>query len=131
MNFAPLLNTYLAVQIHVAAVVVAVAATAAIILYTKGTGAHKWLGRVFVAAMTLTAVSSFWIRELNRGEFSIIHVISVVTLLGLAGGVYAARQGNVRAHRTSMVSTVVGGLGVAGAFALLSPGRLLSAVFFG
>ena len=131
MNLAPLISAPLAVQIHVAAVTVALVGTAGIIVYTKGTPLHRWLGRAFVAGLTAAAVSSFWIRDLNDGDFSYIHIISVVTLIGLARGIHAARQGDIHGHRMTMILTAVGGLGVAGMFAMIAPGRLMASVFFG
>ena len=131
MNFAPLLNAPLAIQLHVAAVVVAAAGFAAVLLLTKGTNLHRWFGRSFVLGMTGAALSSFWIRELNHGSLSFIHIISVVTLWGLASGIWAVRRGNVLSHRLSMALTAFGGLGVAGAFAIFRPGRVMWQVFFG
>ena len=131
MNFTPLMNAPLAVQLHVAAVIAAAAGILAVIICAKGKRMHKWFGRTFVFGMAAAAVSSFWIRELNHGSLSFIHIISVVTLFGLAGGIWAARRGDVLSHRLSMTYTAVGGLGVAGAFAIFRPGRVMWHVFFG
>ena len=131
MNFAPLLNASLAIQLHVAAVVIAAVGFTAVVFLTKGTNLHRWLGRSFVFGMTGAALSSFWIRELNNGSLSFIHIISVVTLWGLAAGIWEARRGNVLSHRLSMALTAFGGLGVAGAFAILNPHRVMWQVFFG
>jgi len=131
MNFAPLLNASLAIQLHVAAVVIAAVGFAAVVSLTKGTTLHRWFGRSFVFGMAGAALSSFWIRELNHGSLSFIHIISVVTLWGLISGILAARRGDVRSHRLSMAVTAFGGLGVAGAFAISNPHRVMWQVFFG
>ncbi|MGI9464649.1 MAG: DUF2306 domain-containing protein [Aestuariivirgaceae bacterium] len=131
MNIAPLIDAPLAVQVHLAAVAVAIAGIAVVILGRKGSRLHKLSGRVFVLGMAGAAVSSFWIMDLNDGRPSFIHIISVVTLLGLARGVDMARQGRIRTHRFLMASTAVGGLGIAGAFAVLAPHRLIWQMFFG
>ncbi|MGI9415179.1 MAG: DUF2306 domain-containing protein [Hyphomicrobiales bacterium] len=131
MDLSPLINASFAVQVHVAAIAVAVAATALVAVWTKGSPAHRWFGRAFVAGMAVAAVSSFWIRELNAGSLSSIHVLSVTTLIGLAYGIGAVRQGRVRSHRLAMILTAVSGLGIAGAFAVLAPGRLMWRVFLG
>ena len=94
----------------------------------KGTVSHKWLGRAWVALMAAVALSSFWIFEIRRGAGpSLIHLLSVWTLVSLALAVYFIRRGNVRAHRGFMIGTLVG-LVVAGAFAL-APGRALYRFF--
>lgn len=87
----------------------------------KGTFLHKTLGRVWVGLMILTALVSFGIRI--DGHFSWIHILSVVTLVGVTSAVIAAMRGNIRAHRGGMLASYIS-LAVAGAFTLL-PDRLL------
>ena len=130
MNVTPLLNAAPMVQIHVAFALTAICATVVLAIYKKGTPTHRWLGRTAAGAMGLTALSSSFILELNAGRFSYIHILSVVTLLGLANGVREARLGNRRGHVRSMVTIAVLGLGVAGAFTFV-PGRLMWRVFMG
>lgn len=80
--------------------------------------------------MGSTAVSSLFIREINHGAFSFIHLLSGWTIIGLPGAVYAIKRGKVSAHRKAMTGMFVGGLLVAGVFTFL-PGRLLWTVFLG
>ncbi len=101
-----------------------------ILLRPKGTAAHKLTGRIWVAAMAITAVTSFWIQELRHGAgFSWIHILSIVTLIGLARAIYAIRHGNVKSHQRVMIS-VFAGVMIAGAFTLL-PNRILGGWIFG
>ena len=130
MKIVPLVNAAPIVQIHVAFAVTAICATVALAIYKKGTPTHRWLGRAAAGAMGLTALSSFFILELNAGRFSYIHILSVVTLFGLVSGFRAARLGDRRAHVRSMVTTAVLGLGFAGAFTFV-PGRLMWRIFMG
>jgi uncharacterized membrane protein len=97
----------------------------AVLLRRKGTASHKLLGRIWVAAMVGVAVSSFWIFEIRHGAGpSLIHLLSIWTLLSLALAVWFIRRGNVRAHKGFMVGTF---LGLAGAgLGALAPGRALS-----
>lgn len=112
-----------AIVVHVAAATLALALGAALMAWRrKGTGAHRVLGRAWVALMAITAIGSFWIR--TDGGFSWIHLLSIGTLAGLASAVVAARRRNVRAHRRAIISLYAGGLIVAGLFTLL-PSRLL------
>ena len=130
MNIAPFLNAPIMVQFHVVCALVALCAVVPLAIYKKGTSTHRWLGRIAGAGLVLTALSSFFILELNDGSFSPIHIVSVITLLGLASGVREARRGNREGHARTMVSVAVLGLGVAGAFTFV-PGRLMWKVFIG
>ena len=117
------------VILHLAAALAALALGAAILVRRKGTPSHKALGRVWVGLMASVALSSFWIFELRRGAGpSWIHLLSVWTLVALAGALYAIRRGNVPAHRRFMIGTFVG-LAGAGGFAL-APGRVLYRFLF-
>ncbi|MEM7425412.1 MAG: DUF2306 domain-containing protein [Pseudomonadota bacterium] len=130
MTLAPLLSAPLAVQIHVAAALAAIAAIVPLAIYRKGASTHRWLGWIAAAGMGLTALSSFAIRELNHGSFSWIHILSVIVLISLIRGIIAIRRREVRAHMWIMASTAVSGLGVAGAFTFM-PYRLMWRIFFG
>ena len=90
----------------------------------KGTPQHKTIGWIWIVSMTIVCVGSFWIRDLNPGQLSWIHGLSVFTLLSLIGGVVAIKRGHVRAHRGFMIGTYLGLL-IAGGFAF-TPGRFLS-----
>lgn len=79
MNFEPLLNAPLAIQIHVAAVVPAAIIGLVIFLRRKGTKLHRVLGRVWIVLMIATAISSFFIHQINLvGGFSPIHLLSIL-----------------------------------------------------
>lgn len=90
----------------------------------KGDVAHRLAGWAWIAGMLFVATSSFAIRDLRSGQLSLLHVLSVVTLVALIGGIHAARRGNVRAHRGRMRGSF---LGLVGAFigAVAVPGRLI------
>lgn len=74
----------------------------------KGGGRHRVTGRVWVAAMLFVAVSSFWIKDLNPGQFSFLHVLSVVTIVTVSLGVWNARAGRIAAHRSNMIGSYLG-----------------------
>ncbi len=95
-------------------------------LRAKGSASHRLLGRVWVALMSLAAVSSFWLTGLSDG-FSVIHPLSIWTLVAMALAIYFVRKGNVKSHKRFMVGTY---LGLAGAgIGALMPGRTLFQVF--
>ena len=77
----------------------------------KGDAAHRAAGRVWAVAMLFVAASSFWIRDLRDGRLSLLHVLSVVTLVTVTLGVVTARRGNIAAHRANMRGSWFGLLG--------------------
>ncbi|MFK0375692.1 DUF2306 domain-containing protein [Pandoraea sp. NPDC090278] len=116
------------VAIHVAVATAAVLLGAGILFMRRGTPRHRWAGRVWVSAMTATAATSFGIRELEHGNFSWLHALSVYVLVGLALAVLAIRRGDVMAHRRQMMGLFTG-LVIAGVAAVAVPGRTLSNAF--
>lgn len=118
------------VQVHLTAALTALAIGVVLMMRVKGTGLHKALGWTWVVAMGTTAVSSLFIRDMNHGSFSFIHLLSGWTIVALPGAVYAIRRGKVAAHRRAMTAMFVGGLLLAGLFTFI-PGRLMWSVFLG
>ncbi len=118
------------IQLHVAGAMVAFVIGCVLLAGVKGTGLHKRLGWTWVIAMTLTAVSSLFIKVIHPGHFSLIHLLSGWTLIALPMGIFAIKRGKVAAHRRTMTGMFVGGLLIAGLFTFL-PGRLMWQVFFG
>lgn len=119
------------VALHLAVGLLALGLGIAVLLRTKGTGAHKLLGRLWVAVMAVAALSSFALTGVaGAGRYSWIHLLSVWVLISLSAGVLLIRRGDVRAHKRFMVGTFIG-LCVAGAFALFGSGRALNAIVFG
>lgn len=79
-----------------------------------------------MGVMTFVTVSSFWIRELNDGDFSWIHLLTIWTMISMAAAILAIRRGRVRAHALFMAGTMMGAL-VAGGLAMM-PGRFISEI---
>jgi uncharacterized membrane protein len=116
------------ITVHLAFAVMAILLVLAIFALPKGQRLHRLLGRGAAFAMVLTALSSFGIRA--SGQFSTLHILSLVTLTSMFGGVRAARAGNIRQHRRTMLGSSAGLL-IAGLAAALIPCRLLHTLFFG
>lgn len=119
-----------AVLVHLVTAIFALGLGAVVLMRPKGTRVHKAMGRLWVALLTVIALSSFWITEIRPGAFSAIHLLSVLTLVSLVYAIISIRRGRVRAHKTAMLATYVAGLVGAGLGAL-APGRFLSRLFFG
>lgn len=130
MTLSPIFDASLAIKIHFLGVLVAVIFVLLILLMRKGTKTHKLIGRIWVSAMIITALSSFWINEIDHFMgFSAIHIISIYVLFSSFRGVQHIRNGNVKAHKATMTAMAIGGLFGAGIFAF-SPGRIMHSVFF-
>ena len=78
----------------------------------KGGEIHRRLGRIWAVAMYLVVLTSFGIRTLDGG-FNWLHGLSALTFCTLTAGLWAARKGNIRAHRSFMTGSY---LGLVGAF---------------
>ncbi|HZX82401.1 MAG TPA: DUF2306 domain-containing protein [Reyranella sp.] len=130
MSLAPILAAGWAVQIHLVSVLTAFVIGTWMMVRPKGTMPHKALGRIYVALMIASAVSTFWIRGLGHGSFSFLHLLSIFVLLALPFAIVMARLGRVQAHRYTMIGVYLGGIWIAGPLTLL-PGRLLHRAVFG
>jgi uncharacterized membrane protein len=130
MNLAPIADASLAIKIHLATVIPAfVIGTWLICFSTKGARWHRGLGGLYLALMLVTAITTFFIRSINPGHLSPIHLFIPLTLFGVFAALWNGRRGNISGHRAAMLGLYVGGLLIAGGFTLL-PGRLLHHVFF-
>jgi uncharacterized membrane protein len=78
--------------------------------------------------MLVVTLSTIWIK--GDGHYSWIHILSVVTTLLLAVGVYSAIKGRIQSHRKTMTRVYIGGLIIAGAFTFL-PQRVLGKMLWG
>jgi uncharacterized membrane protein len=135
MTLEPLLHAPLAVKIHVATVVPAFfLGTYQIFLSRKGAPFHRALGYIYLALMTVTAITTLFIHALMPngpfGGFSPIHLLVGLTLFGVVGALRGAWTHNIPLHRYSMLGVYVGGLLIAGSLTFL-PGRIMHAVVFG
>jgi uncharacterized membrane protein len=120
----------LVIQIHLLTALLAFTIGAVQILGPKGTGLHRVLGWSWVLIMFTVAISSLFIKIINHGAFSFIHILSGVTLISLPLLVYAARKKRIDQHRRQAMRLYVGALMIAGLFTFF-PGRLMWRIFFG
>src|SRR4051794_21965577 len=88
----------------------------------KGDAAHRFVGTVWVLLMLYVSVTSFWIREIRHGQFSLLHILSAVTIVSVLLGLRDARRGAFRSHVGNMRGSWIG-LCIAGGFAAGVPDR--------
>jgi uncharacterized membrane protein len=132
MTLAPLLDAPALIQLHVAAALLSVVLGPVAVRRRSRDILHRVVGRVWVVSMAITAGSSFWISENPMiGPFSVIHILSVITLFGLVGAVHAIRAGDVARHGAIMRALYAQALMLAGAFTFLPGRRMSEAVFPG
>ncbi len=128
VDLAPLLAAPAVLQTHVIAAVSTFVIGCVLLAGVKGRTVHRTLGYIWVTTMAVTAISSFFLRDLNPGSFSFIHALSAWTMIILPMGLAAARRRNVAAHRKHMTGLFMGGLVIAGLFSFL-PGRMMWGIF--
>jgi uncharacterized membrane protein len=130
VTLEPLLAAPAVVQVHAFAALGAFAIGLIQLAGPKGVSVHRALGWAWVLIMAAVAVSSFWIHNIRAlGDWSAIHLLSILALIMLPLGVLAARRHKVRRHGITMTAIFVGALVIAGAFTLL-PGRIMHGVVF-
>ncbi|PZO52375.1 MAG: hypothetical protein DCF16_09625 [Alphaproteobacteria bacterium] len=127
-DLTPLLAQSALVQFHVVTVAVALLLGPVQFVLPKGTGAHRVFGWIWAAAMLSTGVATFFIRDMRDGQFSPIHIFSVMALVGVPMALWLARK-KVMSHARAMTGLYIG-LVIAGVSAI-APGRVIWEMFFG
>ncbi len=118
------------VWVHLLTIGIALAVTPAMMWRKRGDNMHRVLGWIWAISMLVTAILSFDIRMINRGSLSYIHILSVITLVGVPVLVISARRRDLKRHRGQARGFVIGALLVAGFFTFPF-NRLLGGWLFG
>lgn len=118
---------------HLATVLPAFAIGTYSLLSRKGTPLHKALGRAYLLLLLATGVITLFmsaqIGPRLFGHFGFIHIFSLLVFYSVPAAYFAARRGDIKTHRGNMIGLYVGGIIIAGTFALL-PGRMLNDLLF-
>lgn len=114
-----------ALAIHLAAVLPAVPLGLVVMLRRKGGATHRMLGKLWMVLMLITALSAIFIRNLNGGGFSWLHLFVPLVIVTAVRGVAAARAGQIDKHKRIMIGFYLGALIVPGLAAFL-PGRMMA-----
>ena len=115
---------------HILTILVALTLTPVMLLRRRGDRPHRAFGWVWAGALFLTALISFWVRTINPGGFSLIHLLSVLTIVQVPLIVRYARRHDWKKHRAAVRGMVTGALLVAGFFTFPF-GRMMGSWLFG
>lgn len=98
----------------------------------KGTLSHRALGWSWMIAISVVAISSFWMHDLEPIVLGLgpIHFLSLWTLFCVAASLYLASRKNITGHRNFAVGAYIGTV-VAGFFAFYGSNRVLHIWLFG
>jgi uncharacterized membrane protein len=106
----------ISVWVHLALIIVALGLTPVMLLRRRGDRLHRILGWIWTSGMFLTALTSLNVRLINQGSFSIIHILSVWTMIQVPIIILSARAHNIARHRSAVRGMVIGALLIAGFF---------------
>lgn len=133
MNISAVTQAGLAIQLHLAAAILALVLGCVMWARRKGTKSHKMIGRAFVGFMVLAAISAIFINQLNPDGpfgFSFVHIFVPVTFIGSWQVVSSARNKKFKSHQKHVRNLFFFALLIPGAFAFM-PGRTMWNLFFG
>jgi uncharacterized membrane protein len=119
-----------ALAIHMATIIPAIPLGAYVLFVKKGGPRHRLLGRIWLGLMLTSALATIFIKNLNQGHFSWIHLLTLLTLLMVPRAYLAARRRDFATHRKVVLGLYVSALLIAGLFTFL-PGRTMWQWAFG
>ena len=118
------------IQLHAVSALGALGLGLVQFLAPKGTIPHRTLGYVWVALMGITAITAIFIRQINDGGFSPIHLFVPLTLYAIVELSLHGRRGLTVKHRRTALGVFFGALLIPGLLSFM-PGRLMWHVVFG
>lgn len=119
----------LVVVFHVVTVLPCVPLGLYLLVAPKGTAMHKQLGKLWVALMVISALSTLFIRD--GMELSWIHIFVPLTLRASYLIIAKARRGDIKGHRGEIVSLYLGALMIPAIWAFIGEYRLMNVMLLG
>lgn len=113
-----------ALVLHLSTVIPAIPLGAYVMLARKGGKRHKSLGKIWLGLMFVTALSTLFIRHANNGNFSWIHLLTLLTFVAIPQAILSARAGRIAEHKKHLRNFFFGSLIIAGVTAF-APGRTM------
>lgn len=118
------------IRIHLLTAFTALALGAALMIVRKGRTFHRIAGWAWVSLVAVTAGATLFVRSLNPGHWSLLHLFTAWVLIALPIGIMWVKRRDVARHRTMMMGLFYGGFAV-NVFIAFLPGRALWALLFG
>lgn len=118
------------IKVHLITALAALVLGGVLMTVRKGRTFHRVAGWVWVSLVMVTAGATIFIRELNHGNWSWLHLFTGWVLLITPPAVIWAKRHDVRRHRRTMMGLFYGGFAINLLFAFI-PGRTLWMMFFG
>ena len=115
-------------KVHVIASVLALWSGGLLLILPKGRRCHRMGGWIWATLLALAAASSLFVTTVSPGRWSIVHILSVITLIVLPAALWAARRHKVKTHLAVMSALFLVALVSEAASAFL-PGRMFNAMF--
>ncbi|WP_339738319.1 DUF2306 domain-containing protein [uncultured Maricaulis sp.] len=127
MNTEAFLSAPFVVQLHIFSAVGALLIGSIQLLAPKGNLPHRTMGMLFVLLMAVAAISAIFIRQINGGDFSFIHIFVPLTIIGIVRLVLSARRRDRSGHRGQVMGLFYGALIIPGLLSFI-PGRLMHTI---
>lgn len=102
------------IWLHLGTIAVALGLTPILLLRRRGDSRHRVLGWVWASAMFTTAALTFFVRVINPGHLSPIHLLSLLTIVAVPRLVLQARRHRITQHRRGVRTVVTFALLLAG-----------------
>ena len=100
----------------------------------KGTKSHQLLGKFYLVMMGFTGLLTLFmpaqVGPTLWNHFGLLHLLSILTIWSVPRAWIAIKNGQVEVHKTAMTRLYVGGLLLAGSFAVFAEGRYLNKLIF-
>ena len=119
-----------AIKVHLVAALAALVLGGVLMTARKGRTFHRIAGWVWVALALITAGATLFITGLNRGSWSLLHLLTGWVLIILPLAVMWAKRREVQRHRKAMTGLFYGGFAI-NIFIAFIPGRTMWMMFLG
>jgi uncharacterized membrane protein len=122
------------VLIHLCIILPCIVFGSYLIFAKKGTQFHKIIGKTYMILMGFTGILTLFIpAQIGQrifNHFGVLHLLSFLTIYSVPKAWFAIKRGDVKTHKSAMIKLYIGGIIIAGIFAILAPGRYLHTLFF-